>query len=191
VKGWWVPALLIAAATQGLRAQTVVTPPRQLDSTQARLRDALYLLRDSLLPVRAASVRMPLDQPSGAVLRSRSRVLADRCDRAHRFLPSVQVQVKSYSPPTKPAGTGRDRLLATLRRLDDNLVSCTTTFSDLVRPEQAAQLRDFGAERSRGVAGAVDDYETTLRDAFPMVFGIRYMPQTKGAGHVPGRAPGT
>jgi hypothetical protein len=184
---------LIALAVVAIRssaagAQVVVPPTPRLDSTQARVRDALYLMRDSLVPVGAATARVPLDleRTSEALLRSRARVLADRCERARRVVPATVHVVRDYTPPTRQGRTRREQLLATLRNLDADLGSCSADFTDLLRPERAGDLRGYAVTRSQKVQVGVDRYEASLRDYFPVVLGIQYLPNLRGAGRIPG-----
>ena len=75
--------VLVTAVVHPLSAQTVIRPTPPLDSARAVLRDALLVMRDSLLTIDGAAARLQRDfrVASGPSLLSRARVMRDACAR--------------------------------------------------------------------------------------------------------------
>ena len=110
-------AALVASAVP-VRAQVVVQPEPPLDSIQSVVHDALYLLRDSLQYVEAASARFARDRnmSSDAVLRSRAQSMAERCGAVVRITGEVKEVVVRSARPVRVLRAGRT--LAGLLLLD-------------------------------------------------------------------------
>lgn len=66
---------LLGAAPVSLSAQAVVMPTAPLDAARTRVRDAMLVLRDSLMTINGAAARLQRDfrQTSGSVLTARAR----------------------------------------------------------------------------------------------------------------------
>jgi hypothetical protein len=179
-------AALVASATP-VRAQMVVQPEPTLDSTQRVIHDALYLLRDSLQAVEAASARFARDRnmSSDAVLRSRALTMAERCEAVVRITGEVkEVVIRSARPDPDPKGD-RPRYLGALDTLRRQLRECSAEFSRLAKPESAQELRDYGIGKGERVSNAVRAYDADLTRYFQVSTGRRYQPYMRGAGVTP------
>jgi hypothetical protein len=160
-----------------LTAQTVVRPQPTLDSARAAVRDALLVLRDSLVTIDGAAARLQRDyrQASGASLLSRARVMHDACGRSARTVPYAReaVLAAKLSDPTREKR--RSELLGELDRLKSVLGRCEADFAALSRPDQAEAVRGYANHRAVQVQAALRKYEHSLRDFFG-VMGIRVFP---------------
>lgn len=179
-------AAMIASAMP-VRAQIVVQPEPPLDSTQAVIHDALYLLRDSLQYVEAASARFARDRSmsSDAVLRSRAQSMAERCGAVVRITGEVkEVVVRSARPNPDPKGE-RSRYLGALDVLRRRMQECSTEFIRLAAPEAAQELRDYGIGKGQVVDEAIQVYDAEITRYFHASTGRRYQPYMRGAGATP------
>ena len=79
---------LMSAAPLALDAQGIVIPSSRLDGSRVRARDALLVLRDSLMTISgaAASLQRDFRRTSGAVLSARARELSSACARSARTI---------------------------------------------------------------------------------------------------------
>ena len=79
-----------------LAAQTVLRSPPPLDSARASLRDAVLVLRDSLVTVDGAAARLQRDyrEASGPSLLSRAQQMYEACARSGRTVPQARLAVK-------------------------------------------------------------------------------------------------
>jgi len=179
-------AALVASATP-VRAQMVVQPEPALDSTQRVIHDALYLLRDSLQYVDAASARFARDRniSSDAVLRSRALTMAERCEAVVRLTGEVkEVVIRSALPDPDPKGE-RPRYLGALGTLRRQMQECSAEFTRLAKPESAQELRDYGIGKGKRVGKAVQVYGVEIKRYFQASTGRRYQPYMRGAGATP------
>lgn len=179
-------AALVASAAP-VRAQIVVQPEPPLDSTQSVIYDALYLLRDSLQYVEAASARFARDRniSSDAVLRSRALTMAERCETVVRITGEVrEVVVRSARPDPDPKGE-RPRYLSALETLRRQMQQCSAEFTRLAKPESAQELRDYGIGKGNRVEEAVRVYDAEITRYFHASTGRRYQPYMRGAGATP------
>jgi hypothetical protein len=90
--------LIVGMAAAGpLAGQTVVRPAPPLDSTRAALRDALLVLRDSLVTIDGAAARLQRDfrNASGPSLLSRARVMYQACARSGKAIPTARETVSN------------------------------------------------------------------------------------------------
>ena len=177
---------LVTSATP-VMAQMVVQPEPALDSTQGVIHNALYLLRDSLQYVEAASARFARDRnmSSDAVLRSRALTMAERCEAVVRITGEVkEVVVRSARPDPDPKGE-RPRYLGALDTLRRRMQECSTEFTRLAKPESAQELRDYGIGKGNRVGEAVRVYGAEITRYFYVSTGRRYQPYMRGAGVTP------
>jgi hypothetical protein len=158
------------ASAMPVRAQTVVQPEPPLDSTQAVIHDALYLLRDSLQYVGAASARFARDRniSSDAVLRSRAKTMAERCETVVRISGEVREVVVRSARPDPDAKGERPRYLGALDELRHQM-----------------ELRDYGIGKGKRVDEAIQVYHAEIIRYFYASTGRRYQPYMRDAGATP------
>lgn len=178
-------ALVLTAAP--LAAQTVVQPDRALTEQETVVRTSLYQLRDSLNAVAAASARIARDlqSASDAALRSRARVMANRCRAATTQLDSSRAVVNRTNLPAPDPKQTRGALDKALGQLRSTLIDCGTQFSGLTAPEKAEELRGYGIGRGEKVQTAIQAYRPVASQYFRATFDQPYWPDTRGAGQTP------
>lgn len=171
------PLLICLFAASPVTAQTVIRPQPPLDSARAALRDALLVLRDSLMTIDGAAARLQRDfrQASGASLLSRARVMHDACGRSVRTVPYAREAVLAAQISHPVREKRRGQLVIELDRLKGALSRCQADFADLSRPDQAEAVRGYANNRAVRVQAALRRYEQSLRDFFG-VMGIRVLP---------------
>lgn len=181
--------LLLAALAAGgpVSAQTVVKPQAKLTPAQSTVRNALYQLRDTLQLVEAASARIARDlaSTSDAALRSRARVMVDRCRASLPQIDSARsVVAREALPDPDPKAVRRalDRSLVDLR---EQLQDCVTEFTDLGDPAKADTLRGYGIGRGKRVQAAIRNYRPVAAQYFKLTFDQPYWPSMAGAGATP------
>jgi hypothetical protein len=173
---WLVISCVLCAP--GLAAQArVMRPEPPLDSARAAVRDALLVLRDSLVTIDGAAARLQRDfrQASGASLLSRARVMHHACARSVRTVPPTRQAVVTAALSDPRRAKRRGELVSALDRLREVLIRCETDFAAMSRPGQAETVRGYANDRASRVQGALRKYEQTLRDFF-CVMGIRVTP---------------
>jgi hypothetical protein len=161
----------LAAQAAVLQADPVLPPEKKVVEV------AIYQLRDTLNLVEAAGARFARDrqQVSDAALRSRARVIAERCRASVSISDSTQGTIKRQAQPTPdPRGL--------LKRIDKSIVDvrakllwCDKEFTRLSEPANAEELRGYGIGRAQQVSDLIQAY---MRNAL----GARYVPITRGAG---------
>ena len=171
---WLLVAVL---AGQPLSAQTVVQPDQPLDSTQVTLRDALLVLRDSLVTIDGAAGRLQRDyrQTSGPSLLSRARVMRDACARSVRTIRPTRTAILSVQLSNTTRSKGRTRIVGALDTLRGFLTRCEKDFSEMSQPEKAETVRGYGNDRAVQVQGAIRRYERTMQE-FLGLMGIKVAP---------------
>lgn len=177
----------LIAGRSSLNAQMVVQPEAKLNEAQMVVRTSLYQLRDSLQLVEAASARIARDlrSASDAALRSRARVMVDRCQAAAIQTDSTRSAVSRSGLPQPDPGSARASLDKALDSLQVHLKDCVGTFSALVDPAKAEELRGYGIGRGRRVQDAIQHYRPTASQYFRAAFNQKYWPNTDGAGATP------
>ena len=112
---------VLLLGTRTLAAQTVVTPEPKLSPEAQVVSDAIYRLRDSLLVVEAAGSRIARDraQASDASLRSRAKLLADRCRFAAEISASTKATIRKGGMPSPDPKGNLVRDQAVNMRLED------------------------------------------------------------------------
>jgi hypothetical protein len=152
-------------------------PAPPLDSARAALRDAVLVLRDSLITIDAAAARLQRDfrNASGPSLLSRAGVMYQACAGSGKAIPGARKAIES-THLTEPARIKhRKELLAELGRLKTAVARCETEFAAMSKPGQAETVRGYGNDRAIRVQSALRSYEGVLRD-YLGVMGIRIMP---------------
>jgi hypothetical protein len=162
----FVGLLLASLAAQPLSAQFVVQPEAPLDSARASLRDALLVLRDSLVTIDAAAARLQRDyrEASGPSLLSRARVMRDACARSGRTVPQTRIAVLNAKVASAPTARGRTHLLTALDTLKIVLTRCEKDFSGMSQPDQAETVRGYANDRAVRIQGALRRYERSMLD---------------------------
>jgi hypothetical protein len=165
----------------------VVQPEAKLDAAQTAVRASLYQLRDTLLLVEAASARIARDLRSASdpALRSRARVMVNRCQAAILQTDSTRsVVARGALPEPDPKGV-RGALDRALGELRGQLQQCTIQFTELSAPAKAEELRGYGIGRGQRVQDAIRKYRPTASQYFRVTFNQQYWPSLSGAGATP------
>jgi hypothetical protein len=173
MRSMWLAMIGVLSASTLPAQATVVHPEPPLDSARAALRDAVLVLRDSLITVDGAAARLQRDsrQTSGASLLSRARVMHDACARSGRAVPSTKETLLT-AQLSEPARVQRRReLVKALDQLRGALSRCEVDFAAMSRPGEAETVRGYSYARSEVVQTALRKYEQSLR-AFLTAMGI-------------------
>jgi hypothetical protein len=151
------------------------------------VRTSLYQLRDTLLLVEAASARIArdLNGASDAALRSRARVMAQRCQAALIQVDSTRTVVTLGALPEPDPQKVRPTLERALADLRTQLESCISDFNSLTDPAKAEELRGYGIGKGRKVQTAIQNYRPPASRYFRFAFNQQYWPSTSGAGATP------
>lgn len=164
---WLVLTAMLAAGNLSAQA-TVIRPEAPLDSMRAGLRDALLILRDSLMSVDGAAVRLQRDfrQTSAASLLSRAQVMHDACARSLRTVQPTKAALTAADLSEPVRVKRRRELLQALDRLHGSLTRCQTNFAAMSQPGQGETVRGYAYVRSEAVQAAIRKYEENLREFF-------------------------
>jgi hypothetical protein len=170
-------ALLALLGVPPAAAQTVVRPAAPLDSSRAALRNALVVLRDSLITIDAAAARLQRDfrTASAPSLLSRAGAMRQACSRSVRTIPSARAALQAADLTHPRRRKLRQDLVTALDSLKGVLRYCETEFSAMSRPGQAEVVRGYGNDRAGRVQAGLRSYERHLRD-FTQLMGIRVPP---------------
>ena len=168
---------LVATVAQPLSAQTVIRPQPPLDSARAVLRDALLVMRDSLLTIDGAAARLQRDYrvASGPSLLSRARVMRDACARSGRTVQPTRKVVLSAKLTEPHKVKRRQELLGALEQLQSTLTQCQTQFDTMSQAGQAERVRGYANHRAHQVQLSLRTYEQSARK-FLGAMGIRVVP---------------
>lgn len=174
-------------STRGAEAQAVLRPDPELPPEMKAVQKAIYELRDSLGLIEAAGARLALDRKgaSDQSLRSRARVLADRCRAALPVADSTKaLVVRSEIPNPDPRGMVKrfDKAVVDVRA---KLVWCEGEFTRLSDPKHADELRGYGIGRAQQMNSATQAYVGESMFYMRHALGARYVPNMRGAGSVP------
>jgi hypothetical protein len=191
VKSLKLSALLVfglACGARPLSAQQVVKKV-VLDSVQKSLQNTLYALRDSLQLVDAATSRLERDRKttSDALLQSRARLIAGRCEGAGRMSGVARETVKAAGRPAPDPKRVLPALEQSLVGLASAMATCATEFHGYTAADKATELRDYGVGRGAKVRAAIRLYQPVVGSYFEAAIGDRYVPNTAGAGATPTR----
>ena len=169
--------LLALGVARPLAAQTVMKPRPALDSGQIVLRDAILVLRDSLMTIDGAAGRLQRDYQaaSNQALLARARFMSDACSRSVRTIPPTRRVVVAAELYGEKKLERRQELISALDSLKTILSRCEADFADMSRPGQGEQVRGYGNPRALRVQTALRKYEVALRE-FLQVMGIRLPP---------------
>jgi hypothetical protein len=173
----WIGLCVALVGVQPLSAQFVVEPEVPLDSARASLRDALLVLRDSLITIDAAAARLQRDyrEASGASLLSRARVMRDACARSVRTLPAARSEISKANLSTANRRKSRAELVSAMDTLRGVLIRCEKDFSAMSQPDQAETVRGYANHRAVRIRGGLRRYEQSMRN-FLNAMGIRVQP---------------
>ena len=183
--------LLAAVVGSPLSAQaTVIYPEQPLEPNRARVRDAVYILRDTLQPVLAsiASLERDFRKTSPQLMTSRARTLVIHCAAAARNVAPTRAVVVETRVAGKSAVETRlkqaqhTRLQAQLDSLELSLTRCVTVFTRLSRPENAEEMRGYGNRRAQPLRKGILAYDEAV-DGFFRAMEIPHRPL--GAGPAP------
>jgi hypothetical protein len=182
-------ALALTALAVGAHpstAQMVRSEPK-LSQAQATMRSTLYGVRDSLQQVDAARARIARDLrgASDAALRSRARVVSERCRAASITARLARDSVSVAGLPPRDSLKVRTALVDALASLADAMDRCETEFAGLTKPEKAEELRDYGIGKGERVGESIRRYQPVVERYFTVALGVRYMPVLRGAGSIP------
>lgn len=178
-----VGALALGAHDLSAQAAVLQADP-ELSPEKKAVEVAIYRLRDTLNLVEAAGARFARDrqQVSDAALRSRARVIAERCRASVPISDSTQGTIKRQAQPTPdPRGL--------LKRIDKSIVEvrsklewCDKEFTRLAEPANAEELRGYGIGRAQQVSDLIQAYIGEAASYMRNALGARYVPITRGAG---------
>ena len=173
----WLVMIGVLSASSLPAQATVIQPEAPLDSARVALRDAVLVLRDSLITVDGAAVRLQRDvrQTSGASLLSRARVMHDACARSVRTVPSAREAILATQLSEPLRVKRRRHVVNALDRLRAGLSRCEVDFAAMSRPGEAETVRGYSYARSQVVQGALRKYEASLRE-FLTAMGIYMSP---------------
>lgn len=163
-----LPLLMLAAAPVSLRAQTVIVPAKPLDAPRAKVRDALLVLRDSLITLNAATARLQRDyrHTSTALLSQRARTIADACARSGRVIPGTRSVVSDMPGDSKLRQRTREGLLQSMDSLNAMMGRCHAEFSAMGVPGKGEEVRGYGNRRAEPIIAALHDYDAALNSFF-------------------------
>lgn len=178
-------ALIGLSLAAPLSAQTVASEP-VLDAVQVELRDELYRLRDTLTLVEAATARIARDlkTSSDQVLRSRARIVSDRCQAAAATVGPTRTLVTARARPEPDPRKSRVKLTTALDTLELKLQQCTTEFAGLATPARSQELRDYGVGRGDRLREAVRAIDVALSLYYTTAIGTRYLPRGGRSGGI-------
>lgn len=168
---------LMTAAPLALDAQGIVIPSSRLDGSRVRARDALLVLRDSLMTISgaAASLQRDFRRTSGAVLSARARELSSACARSARTIGPTRQAVAAAQATNPGPARSRDALVRSLDSLNTELGRCATEFRAMSAPDKAEEVRGYGIRRSEPILKALGDYDRATA-AFFVSWGIDVRP---------------
>jgi hypothetical protein len=169
MKRFVLTALLASAAAPVVHAQAALVLPEQpLDSNRAAVRDALYVLRDTLHPVIAAVAWLERDFRATSVqaLTSRARDLGQACAAAERNVPSTLAAVTRTTTHAKFPRRSQVTLEASLGTLARELASCKAEFSKLGTRGNGEEVRGYGNRRAQPIRAEILRYESAVDGFF-------------------------
>jgi len=167
---------LTAILAQPLSAQTQ-RPAPPLDSSLAVLRDALLVLRDTLVTIDGAAARLQRDYrvASGPSLLSRARVMHDACARSGRTVPPTRNTILAAKLSQPQQARRRQELVTALDQLKAAVSRCETEFDVMSQAGQAERVRGYANDRALQVLASLRSYDRTARN-FLAAMGIKVVP---------------
>ena len=161
--------LILLGSAPTLSAQAaVLSPEKSLGAERTRLRDTVYVMRDSLAEVSAAVARLGRDfrGASPQVLASRARTLASDCRAARRLVPSTRAMIASAPISTKPGQDQQKRAADELSRLESELDRCVQEFEAVSTPEKGEEVRGYGNRKAAPILAQIRRYDAAIAGLF-------------------------
>jgi hypothetical protein len=157
--------LLVLLAAVPITAQTVIQPEKPLDPGQARSRDAMVALRDSLNGVTAAGARLvrgvgPSSSP--AWLQSRARSISSACVRAHTTMAATRPVVEGGADSLTVQVNARRTLLGGMTELDATLTACEKTWKQRASAADATPIHEQGPGEVEALYQVVQAFDKKL-----------------------------
>jgi len=167
-----VVALLIIGSTPALAAQAaMVLPEKTLDAERGRLRDSVYVMRDTLSEVSASIARLQRDfrTASAPVLVSRARTLASDCAAARRRIPATRAAIAGAPIRSKFALDQQKRTATELARLETELDRCLREFGELSMPTKGEEVRGYGNRKAAPLQAQIRKYDAAIAGLFSVL----------------------
>ena len=171
-------ALLVVAVAPGLEAQAAAVFPEQpLEANRANVRDAIYVLRDTLQPVIATIARLERDfrRTSPHLMSSRARELAESCTAAGRNIAPTRAVVSKTRVDSKLKRVQHLRLQGGLDSLALTMTRCSTEFAEMGKPGKGEEVRGYGNRRAQPIRAQIFSYESAV-DGFFRAMEIPHRP---------------
>jgi hypothetical protein len=165
------PLLLLfslATAPIALNAQTVVRPAGPLAAAHVPVRDAMLVLRDSLMTVNGAAARLQRDfrQTSDAALTWRAREIANACARSVRTVVPTRKALAAADARDRARMNTRAAVLRALDSLSVEMTRCSNEFGAMALPGKGEEVRGYGNRRAEPILKALYDYDATATRFF-------------------------
>jgi hypothetical protein len=161
--------LCLIASAGSLDAQaTMVLPDKPLPPAHARMRDAAYVLRDTLFAVTSAAARLNRDfrQTSDASLVSRAREMSLACGAVERNIADPRAAITGTATDSRFREREKQRLLAAFTDLARAAATCTSRFASLSEAGQGEEVRGYGNRDAAAMVSEIRKYEGALDGFF-------------------------
>lgn len=161
--------LLLVGSAPALRAQAaMVLPEKELDAERLRLRDSVYVMRDTLSEVSASVARLQRDfrLASAPVLVSRARALAANCAAARRRVPHTRAMIAAAPIKTTFALEQQKRTATELTRLESELDRCVKEFEAMSMPDKGEEVRGYGNRKAAPIQAQIRKYDAAIAGFF-------------------------
>jgi hypothetical protein len=167
----------LAAAPVALNAQAVVRPAGPVPAVNAQARDAMLVLRDSLMTVNGAAARLQRDfrATSAAALTSRARQIANACARSARTVAPTRKAVAAADADGPARISSRAAVLRALDSLAVEMTKCSDEFRAMALPDKGEEVRGYGNRRAEPILRALYAYDATATRFFK-VWGMDVRP---------------
>lgn len=160
--------LSLAALPVALSSQTVVRPAGPLSAAHVPVRDAMLVLRDSLMTVNGAAARLQRDfrQTSDAALTSHAREIANACARSLRTMVPTRKAVAAADAGDRARMNTRAAVLRALDSLSVEMTKCSGEFGAMAAPGKGEEVRGYGNRRAEPILKALYNYDATAMRFF-------------------------
>ena len=167
----------LAAAPVALGAQAVVTQTGPVSAASAQVRDAMLVLRDSLMAVNGAAARLQRDyrQTSDAALTWRAREIANACARSVRTLEPTRKVIAAADAEGAVRIRARTEVLGALNALAAEMGRCSDEFAAMAERGKAEEVRGYGNRRAEPILKALYDYDV-IASRFFKAWGMEVRP---------------